>query len=78
MVKYASVNRFPRHNLYSVLDFGLAFGWPIPDRTYAVGQFLAGTAREKLSEIQRIHRKCVSPAQNLRDFRRLNLRRLNL
>jgi len=33
MVKYASVNRFPGHNLYlySVLDFGLAFGWPIPE-----------------------------------------------
>ena len=30
-------------------------------RTYAVGRFLAGCAREKSSEIQKIHRKCVSP-----------------
>jgi hypothetical protein len=30
-------------------------------RTYAVGQFLAGCAREKLSKIQSADRKCVSP-----------------
>jgi len=28
-------------------------------RTYAVGGFLAGCAREKSAEIQTIHRKCV-------------------
>jgi len=36
-------------------------------RTYAVGRFLAGAAREKSSEIQTIHRKCVSP-KNEADF----------
>ena len=30
--------------------------------TYAVGRFLAGAVREKSSEIQTVHRKCVSPA----------------
>jgi len=30
-------------------------------RTYTVGRFLAGAAREKSSKTQKIHRKCVSP-----------------
>jgi len=45
------------------LDVNLVF---ISNRTYAVGRFLAGAAREKSSEIQKIHRDCVSSVQVVR------------